>query len=143
MNAKLESIKVQSPLVRDDEFAVEYGLCRELVAERIDHLGEVSIEGFLIPALDENLVAIPKDENAKAVPLWLVDPFTLPRHLIDALGEHGEKWRVDGKVHVQVAAVRISIQRCRCFNLHALLSDEECLLSRIREVCQTTRGSSP
>jgi hypothetical protein len=67
----------------------------------------------------------------------------LSRHLVDALGEHGENWRVDGKLHVQVAAVRISIQRCRCCNLHALLSDEAGVLGRIREVWQTTRGFSP
>ena len=99
MNAQLKGIEVEPSFMGDDEFAVEHRLCGKLLAKWTDHLGEVSIEGLLIAALDEDLIAVAKDEYAKAIPLGLIDPFTLRGNFVDALSEHGKDGRIDGKVH--------------------------------------------
>jgi len=102
MDAQLKSIEVEPAFVGDDEFAVECALCGKVLAKRVDHFGKVSIERFLISALDKDVIAFAKDEDAKAIPLGFIDPFALGRHLVDTLGKHGEDGRADGKIHGRV-----------------------------------------
>lgn len=99
MNAKLQGIEVEASTVGNDEFAVEDAFCRELFAQRIEHLREVTIQGFFVAALEENFIAIAKHEDAEAIPLGLIDPVAAGGDLIYALCEHGEKRRGDGKIH--------------------------------------------
>jgi|SRR5579863_2405046 len=135
MNAELKSIEVEPALVSDDEFAVEDGFWGELLAKGIDHFGEISIEGFLIPALDEDFVAIPKDEHAKAVPLGLVDPLARRRHVVDALRQHGQQGRIDGEVHIRRCCSQSGYTHVQMpESSHGVVRR----LSRIRDVWQTT-----
>lgn len=83
----------------DNKFAVENTLRRELLSKWLEHLREIAIQGLFFAALNEDFVFIAEDENAKAVPFGFVDPVAAGRNLIDAFGEHGEQWRVDGKIH--------------------------------------------
>ncbi len=100
MNAELQRVEVEPAFAGDDEFAIEHTFCGELRAKGIEHLGEVAVQGFLIAALDEDLISIAEYEDAEAVPLGLIDPVAAGRNLIDALCEHRQEGRVDGKIHV-------------------------------------------
>jgi|SRR6185503_5949203 len=106
MNAKLQSIEIEMGAVRDDEFAIEDAFVGKLLAKRIEHLGEVAVEGFFVAALKKNFIAIAENEYAKAIPLGLVDPVAFCRDLLNALGEHGKDRRIDGEIHWQVLMMR-------------------------------------
>jgi hypothetical protein len=101
MDAELKSIELEPAMLGDDEFAIEHAFCGKLAAQGIDHVGEISIERFLVAALDEDLSAIPKNKHPKTIPLRLVDPFALGRHLVNAFGKHGQYGRVDGEIHAE------------------------------------------
>lgn len=103
MNAELKGVEVQASIKGNHEFAVEHALFRELFAEGIDHLGEVAIERLFIAALEEDFVAIAKNQDPETVPLGLVDPVSLMRYFVHALGKHGKDWRIDRKVHQESA----------------------------------------
>jgi len=99
VDSQLEGVEVEVATIGDDEFAIEDALFGKLLTERREHLGEVAVEGFLVAALEEDFVAVAKDEDAEAVPLGLVDPVAFGRDGVDALGEHGEEGRVNGELH--------------------------------------------
>jgi len=99
VDAQLEGVEVEMAAVGDDEFAVEGALLGQLAAKRVEHFGEVAVKGFLIAALEEDFVAVAKDEYAEAIPLGLVDPVALGGNGVNAFGEHGEDGRVCGEVH--------------------------------------------
>lgn len=113
MNAQLKGVEVEAAPMRYDEFAVEDGFGGKLLAKRLDHLGKVSIEGLLVPALYKDLVAIPKNEYAKAVPFGLVYPCARRRDLVDAFGQHREDGRIDGKVHARGGRDRFTQREMR------------------------------
>jgi hypothetical protein len=98
MDAELEGVEIEMAVVRDDEFAVENALARKLGAQRFQELREITVEGFLVAALDEDFVAVFEDQSAEAIPLGLEEPVTGGGDLIDAFGEHGEDGRIDGQV---------------------------------------------
>ena len=68
-------------------------------ASGVDQLGEVALERLLVAALDVDLVAVAKDERAKAVPLRLEQPAVAVGQVGDALGEHRRNRRRDGQAH--------------------------------------------
>lgn len=83
----------------DDEFAVKYEFGRKLFSQRFEHLGEIPIQRLLIATLDEELLAVPKDKNAEAVPLGLVNPLASGGDHSDPLGSIGRNRRTDDEVH--------------------------------------------
>ena len=93
--------KSRPSFARDDHFAIEHTLLRQLRAQRVEQVREVAIERLLVAALDQDLVAVAKDERAEAVPLGLEDPFAGGRDVADALGQHGQERRIDRKIHGQ------------------------------------------
>ncbi len=99
MESHLQRLELQGFADRDDDLAVEHAALGELRLERIDQLGEIAIERLLIPALDEDLVAVTEEQRAKAVPLGLEDPAFAGWQLADTLGEHRKDWRIDSEVH--------------------------------------------
>ena len=99
MDAQLKRIKIEAAFGRDDQLSIEHALPRERFEQRSNHLGEVAIEGFLIAALKQNLIAVAKNENAETVPLRLKDPIARRGDGVDALGQHGEQRRIDGQLH--------------------------------------------
>jgi hypothetical protein len=74
MDAQLESVELEVAAAGDDEFAVKHALFRELFADRVEHLGEIAVERFFVATLEEHFVTIAENEDAKAIPLGLVDP---------------------------------------------------------------------
>src|ERR1700750_3152991 len=99
MDAKLQRIEVEAAAMRYHDFAVDHTFRRRLCTKWIEHIGEVAVKWLLVAALDENFVAVTKNQNPEAIPLWLVDIVSLPRHLVHAFGKHGKNGRVDGQVH--------------------------------------------
>ena len=92
MDSKLKGIEVEMSPVGDDEFSVQYTFVRQLIAQGADHLGKVTVERFLISTLEQDLVSISKDQDAKSIPLGLVDPAAFRGYRIDALREHRQDW---------------------------------------------------
>ena len=109
MNSELQRVEVEPAAFSDDQFSVEHAFLRKLLADWIEHLGEVAVEGLFVAALEQNFVAIAKDEDAEAVPLGLVDPLALRGYCVDALGEHGQDRRVDGELHRSCSAGAIGV----------------------------------
>src|SRR5437762_9206629 len=99
MKAELERIEIETFIASDNNFPVEDALFRQLRFQRIDELGEISIERFLVAALHENFVAVAEDECAESVPLRLEDPSFARWELADSLCEHREHGRINGEVH--------------------------------------------
>src|SRR5206468_1647243 len=90
-------------------------LFRKLIANRVEHLGEVAVEGLFVAALEQNFVAIAKDEDAEAVPLGLVNPVAFGGDGVDSLGEHGKDGRVDGELHARSGTRSVdAIHRVSC-----------------------------
>src|SRR5580704_14946784 len=100
MNAHLQGLEVERAAPRHDDLAVEHRARRQLLPEGLDELGEITVERLLVAALEEDLVAVPEDEHAEAVPLGLEDPPVARRELARALGEHREERWLDGELHV-------------------------------------------
>lgn len=103
----------------DNNFAIENALLWKLFADRIEHLGEVAVERFLVTALKEYFIAVSKDEDTEAVPLGLIYPLALGWNLLDSLGEHRKDWRIDDELHV---FRRLQPQGCGCDEVSVLLS---------------------
>src|SRR5437762_3467673 len=95
MQSQLESLEVEPFVARDHDLAVEHALLRQLGFQRLDELGEVTVEWPLVATLNEDFVAVAEHERAKAVPLRLEDPTLTWRQLADALREHRQDWRID------------------------------------------------
>src|SRR5262245_36350594 len=100
MNAELERLEVEPAILCDDELPVEHRTARQLRLERLEQLGKVAVQRFLITALDQDLLAIAEDQRAKSIPLRLEDPAFTGRQLANSLGEHRQDRRVYGKAHV-------------------------------------------
>src|SRR5436309_12171495 len=99
MKSELKGIEIETLIASDNDFPVEDALFRQLRFQRIDELGEISIERFLVAALNKNFIAVTEDECAESVPLRLEDPSFARWELADSLCEHRENGRIDGEVH--------------------------------------------
>jgi hypothetical protein len=86
---QLKRLEVEPAVAGDDDLTIEHAAAGQLCLQWINQLGEVSIQRFLVAALNEDLVAVAEDERAKAIPLGLEDPSLAWRELAHALGEHG------------------------------------------------------
>ena len=51
-------------------------------------LGEVASEGFKVPRLEEQRIAVEEDEGAEAVPFGLVAPALAAGNIVRAFREH-------------------------------------------------------
>src|ERR1700744_831254 len=74
MNTKLEGIEIKRAANGDHDLAIQHIAVRELLKQWIDELGKVEIEGFLVAALDQDLVSIAKNQRAKSIPFRLKAP---------------------------------------------------------------------
>src|SRR5215472_4616478 len=99
MNSQLQCVEIQPSLARDDQLTIQHVALRKPRAQRVEHVGEVAVERFLVAALYEDFLAVAKDQNAEAIPLGLEDPVAGGGDVIDPLGEHGKNGRIYGKVH--------------------------------------------
>jgi hypothetical protein len=108
MKTQLERVEVEPGLASDHEFAIEHAAGRQLRQQGIDHFREVSIERFLIAALDQDLVSVSKDQHPKAIPFRLEDPCAAFRQFSDFLGEHRQDRRIYGELHLLMLSLRAS-----------------------------------
>src|SRR6476646_6043212 len=99
MKSQLQRFELEPFVACDDDLAVEHASLGQLRLDRIDQLGEISIERLLIAALNENFIAITKDERPESIPLWLEDPSLAWWKLADSFREHRKNRRVYGELH--------------------------------------------
>jgi hypothetical protein len=99
MDAHLERVEVQTSSARDDDLSVEAAAPRQLPAERLLKLREISVQRLLVSTLEDDFVTVAKYEHPKAVPLGLVDPSVAIGQGVDPLGEHREDGRTDRELH--------------------------------------------
>jgi len=103
---KLQRVEVEPLRRRDDNLAVDDQAWRQLVEHGAMHFREIPIERLQIAALDEDVVGAAKGDCAKAVPLGLVEVWTLGQR-VRQLREHRLDRRRDGEargVHVPARA---------------------------------------
>ena len=74
MNAELQCIEIEAALGCDHDFPIEHAAGRQLRAQRFDQLGEIAVQRFFVAALNQDFVAIAKDQRAKPIPLRLENP---------------------------------------------------------------------
>jgi hypothetical protein len=99
VNPQLQRIEVQPFFDHNHEFPIEHTAVRQLLFQWLDHLREIAIQRFLIPALNQHFVTVAKNQNSKPIPLRLKNPVAGHGYFIHALGEHGQNRRIDGKFH--------------------------------------------
>src|SRR5271170_737203 len=99
MEPELQGFEIERASLGDHHFAVDDAPRGQGGLERRGKLGKVSIERLFVATLNEELLAVAKDEDAKAVPLWLEDPAVAVGNPIHALRKHWQKRRVDRELH--------------------------------------------
>ena len=65
----------------------------------LDQFGEIAVQRFFVAALDQDLVAVAKDQRTKPVPLWFENPCSPRRYFGNSLGEHRQDRRINRKIH--------------------------------------------
>ena len=105
MDAELQGVEVErcaALAIRagDDDFAVEDAALGQLCQKRGAQFWEIAVERLAVAALDEQVVAVAKENGAKAVPFGLELEGVAGWDRVDALGEHGQQRRWKGEVHV-------------------------------------------
>lgn len=94
MKAHLQFIERQSPVDRNDQFAIEDELFRGQLLERGNHVREVTRERFAGFRLEENFIAFPKGETAKAIPFRFVLPLCALGNFIHGTRFHRRQRRL-------------------------------------------------
>ena len=74
MNAELQRLEIEPAILGDDDFAIEHAAIGQLRPQRLEQLGKIAIQRFLIAALDQDLVPVAEDQRAKPIPFRLEDP---------------------------------------------------------------------
>src|SRR5579884_2406256 len=106
MKAQLQSIEIERPISCDYDLAIENTARRQLPAQRIEQLREIAVQRLLITALQQDFVAVAKDQRAKPVPLRFEDPRSPARQFIHSFGEHRQHRRIYRKAHASDAIPR-------------------------------------
>jgi hypothetical protein len=90
VESELERFEVQSTGSHDHDLSIQHAALRNLRLQRLEQLGIIAGERLLVPALDEDLLAVAEHERAKTVPFRLENPAVAGRQLTHRLGEHGQ-----------------------------------------------------
>src|SRR5216110_2959778 len=98
METKLQRLEVETTILRDHDFSVEHASRGKLPRKCFDELREIPVEGLLVAALNEQLVAVAEDERAEAIPFRLENPVVAGRQVADSIREHRQHGRVHGQV---------------------------------------------
>ncbi len=99
MQPQLQQIEIEAVLCSDHNFAVEHAARRQRFLQRLQQIGKITVQRFLVAALDVDFVAVAKNQGAEAVPLGLEDPVVTGGQFVNALGEHRQDGRIHGKIH--------------------------------------------
>ena len=116
MKPQLQRLEIQPVLAHDDDFAIEHSSLRKLGLQRFDEFRIVASERLSVPALDEDLLAVAKDQRPEAVPFGLENPPAVARQGVGQLRKHRQDRRVHGKTQVEFLLNAASIAPGRhCF----------------------------
>ena len=88
MDALLQGVEVQALRPRHHDLAIEHAAFGQGLVQRLFQLREVAVQGLLVAALDEGLVAA-KHQGAEAVPLGLEQEAGRIGQCGCVLGQHG------------------------------------------------------
>jgi hypothetical protein len=99
VDAHLQRHEVEAPLAGDDDLPVEHAALGQAGSQGIQELREVPLHGLLVPALEQEIVAVTKDQRAEPVPLRLVQPGAVLRQRGDPLRQHRFDGWFDGVAH--------------------------------------------
>ncbi len=86
MDTLQQRIKIQMPIVADDDLAIEHELARGELSKRIYEFGKITAQRLSRFGLQHHWLAITKSETAKAIPFRLIEPARTIRNLLDCLG---------------------------------------------------------
>ena len=120
MQPKLQRVKVEPVVADDHDLSVEHAAIGQLRRQRVGELGEVAGERLLVATLNEELIAVAKDERAEAVPFRLEDPSVARRELANELGEHRKDWRIEGQFHA--ADLAADLASCCAIHIRCVVS---------------------
>ena len=95
MQTQLQRVEVETVGCGNHDFAVDHRASRQLLEQRLVHVGEIAVERLQVPALDEDVGAAPEHDGAKSVPLRLVEIVPVPGQDVGELREHGLDRRGD------------------------------------------------
>ena len=95
METKLERVKIECAISRNDNLAVEHAASRQLGQQRSHQLREIAIQRFFVAALNQDVVAVTKNQGAKPIPFRLKNPLPGRGQRIHPLCEHRQQWRLD------------------------------------------------
>jgi hypothetical protein len=99
MNPKLQFLEIQAAGSRNDNLAVEHASLGKLGVQGGQQFRKITIQRLRVSTLDEDLVAIAKDQRSKTVPLGFEYPGVTRWKRSDPFGEHGQDRRIDGEIH--------------------------------------------
>ena len=102
MDPEQERIEVEAAGSGDHHLAVDHDPGRQGGHQGRHELGEVALQRPQVAALQDQLVAVPEDEAAEAVPLRLVCPPIAVRQRCLRRGEHRLQGRVEGQAHAGI-----------------------------------------
>src|SRR5713226_6647932 len=99
MDAQEQRLEIEPAVADDHDLAVHDAALGQRGSERDQELWEVSVHGFPVAALEQNLIAVTKHQRAKTVPLGLEQPPVALGQSICRTGQHGLEWGSEGKAH--------------------------------------------
>ena len=94
----------------DDDLAVDHAALERVGLHGRHDLGEVAGERALVAAAQLDLVAVPEDDAAEAVPLGLVERVVADGELGCGLGQHRLHRRLHGEIHAGQSSSRLPLR---------------------------------
>jgi len=89
MKPELQRSEIEFVISDDDDLSIENAPLGQSGPQRVDEFGKIPVQRLLITALNQDLIAVTKDECAKSIPLWLEDPIVSGWEFLHALRKHG------------------------------------------------------
>ena len=99
MNPELQGIEIKCSVPGDHDLTIQHATLGHLPQQRIDKLGKVTVQWFLIPALNKDFVMVAKNQCAKPIPFGLEDPCALFWQFLKAFRKHRQDGRLYGQAH--------------------------------------------
>src|SRR5688572_20226657 len=99
MDPQEQRLEVEALGPDDDDLAVEDAPLGQRARQGGDELREVAVHRLLVPALQQDLVAVAKDQRAEAVPFGLELPSLAAGQGLGGGGQHGGERRRERQAH--------------------------------------------
>jgi hypothetical protein len=102
VETELQRFEVERAVSGDDNLTIEHASLRKRRPQRLNHLGEITVQRLLVAALDQDLVAIAEDQGAKTIPLRLENPASHLGQFAVPVWPASAGSAVDRKLHAHV-----------------------------------------